>query len=104
VDPQLNPLVSLDFPEPVDNPPSPVVTHLVFHKSIDPHPIIYKETSVQTPTPTKNLTCQQRRSRRSMTSVTKLHFDFFHAFFVLVFFTFLHCFDIVVEPSMSSLE
>jgi hypothetical protein len=65
VDPQPNPPVSLDFPEPIDNPPNPAITHLVSHKSTDLHPIIYKETSVQAPVPTKNLTSLQRRSPKS---------------------------------------
>lgn len=102
VDPQPNPPASLDFPEAVDDQPNSTITHSISPKSIDHHQKIYKETSLPAPVPTKNLPSLQRRSRRSMTSVTKLHFDF--ASFVLVFFTFLHCLDSCVERSLSSLE
>lgn len=64
VDPQPNPPVDLDFPEPIKNHHDPAITHLVSrNKSTDPHPIIYKETSVQAPVPTKKSPYVPRRSR-----------------------------------------
>lgn len=67
VDPQPNPPTSLDFPEPVDDHPNPAITHFVSRKSTDRHPIIYKETSIPAPVPTKNIPSLQRRSRRIYT-------------------------------------
>lgn len=64
VDPQPDPPVHLDFPEPIDNHHDPAITHIVSrNKSTDPHPIIYKEKSVQAPVPTKKSPYLPRRSR-----------------------------------------